>query len=63
MEKTPTARLSEAGWIKVQTSRECGEALHASGNLNGLACGRRAAWTDAARTQPVRCAQHAAEHI
>lgn len=55
---TNTERLIAAGWTKIRATDECGEAIVTRGNLEGLACIKRAVWTT--EDQPARCAQHAA---
>ncbi len=59
---TNTEKLAAAGWIKVRTRDECGEALTTRADLIGLACEKRGAWIKS-EGDPARCAQHAAALI
>lgn len=56
---TNTEKLIEAGWTKVKSRNECGEAITTRSGLIGLACEKRGAWIKK-EGDPERCAQHAA---
>ncbi len=54
---TTAAKLTTAGWVKVRSAGECGEAITTRSSLIGLACIKRAVWSKPG--QPAMCAQHA----
>lgn len=54
---TNTEKLTAAGWTKIRSTQECGQAIVTRGNLYGLACGKGANWSKTG--SPELCAQHA----